>query len=514
MRSELVDKKPVEATVKVTVPAAEVDAEFESVLSSLARTVRIPGFRPGKIPRGVLEKRLGQESLAGEVQEKIIDAHYQAAMKEHDLLPISVHFHAQPPARGSDYSFEVHAELYPEVELPALDELTLEAKPQELDDETVAAAIDQLRRENATLVPVDRPVQADDWLLIETVPAEASTEDAEPSEEVAAAGEDAGAEEAPGPSAETAAEAGGEVDSDDTADSESAGGGSSFPVDLETAGEELRSQLVGASIGDVVNVDLTDEVVKDEEGQPTVRTLRIKINDVKAKEKPEPGEEFATQLGMDSWAAVEQRVRESLAADFARSGFEARRDELVDKLIAGAEFELPPGLVRRRQQSLLEGLVADLKEQGQTLESYVARLDARGQREEFEAELLRSAERGVRRDLVLERLVEVRKTEVSDAELQDAVKHLAAQRRRDIGSFMQEMGPEWLDNYRFMLARDKAVRELIAEITGEPLEADSEQERARAASEAAAVADAMAEDDEHDHDHHHGHDHDHGHNHG
>jgi len=190
MRSELVEKKPVEATVKVTVPAAEVEAEFENVLSSLARTVRIPGFRPGKIPRGVLERRIGQEALAGEVQDKIIDAHYQAALKEHDLLPVSVHFHAQPPTRGHDYSFEVHAELYPEVELPALDELTLEAKPQELDDETVERAIEQLRRENATLVPVDRPVEADDWLLIETLPAaaegaaadEAATEDATPEE--------------------------------------------------------------------------------------------------------------------------------------------------------------------------------------------------------------------------------------------------------------------------------------------------------------------------------------------
>ncbi|HZJ08703.1 MAG TPA: trigger factor, partial [Trueperaceae bacterium] len=175
MRSELVEKKPIEATVKVTVPANDVDAEFENVVSGLARTVRIPGFRPGKAPRGVLEKRIGKESLAGEVQDKIIDSHYQAAMTEHELLPISVHFHAHAPERGSDYSFEIHAELYPEVELPDLGVLTIDAPSQTLDDETFAAAIEQLRRENATLVPVDRPVQADDWLLIETVPANADT---------------------------------------------------------------------------------------------------------------------------------------------------------------------------------------------------------------------------------------------------------------------------------------------------------------------------------------------------
>ena len=482
MRTELVDKKPVEATVKVTLPASEVDAGFESVLSNLSRTVRIPGFRPGKAPRGVLEKRIGSESLAGEVQDMLIDKNYQDAMKEHDLLPISVHFHAQPPVRGSDYEFDVHAELYPDVELPALDKLTIEAKPQSLDDEIYERAIEQLRRENATLVPVDRPAQADDWLLIETLPAGESATD-QPDAEAADAQDGAatGADDAPN---------------------------SSFPVDMETAGEDLRTQLTGASIGDVVEVELKDEVEPDEDGEPTVRKLRIKVNDIKAKEKPAADDEFATQLGMDSWQDVEQRVRDSLTADLARSGFEERRDELIDKLITAAEFELPAGLVRRRQQNLLENLVSDLKGQGQTLESYIARLDARNQREEFEAELLRSAERGVRRDLVLERLVEVRETKVSDEELQDAVKYLAAQRRRDVGTFIQEMGEQWLDNYRFMLARDKSVRELIAEITGEPLESlESQQSRALAATEAADVADALAEDEEHDHDHDH-HDHD------
>lgn len=512
MKSELVDKKPVEATVKVTVPANEVDSGFESVLSNLARTVKIPGFRPGKAPRGVLEKRIGSESLAGEVQDLLIDKHYQAAMKEHDLLPVSVHFHAQAPVRGADYEFDVHAELYPEVELPELDKLEIEAKPQTLDDETFNAAIEQLRRENATLVPVDRPAQDDDWLLIETLPAEAAPETVAEESSTDADGDAAPAASEAGAAAtgEDETEAAGTVE--DTTPEPS---GSSFPVDMETAGEDLRRQLTGASIGDVIDVELKDEVETTEEGEPSVRTLKIKVNDVKAKEKPAADDEFATQLGMESWQDVEQRVRESLSADLARNGYEERRDELIDKLISGSEFELPAGLVRRRQQNLLENLVSDLKEQGQTLESYVARLEARNQREEFEAELLRSAERGVRRDLVLERLVEVRETKVGDEELQDAVKYLAAQRRRDVGTFMQEMGEQWLDNYRFMLARDKAVRELIAELTGESLESfDSSENRALAAREAANVADALAADDDDDHDHAHDHDHSHDHDHG
>jgi trigger factor len=472
MKTELIDRKAVEATVKVTVPAAEVDAAFEQVIDDLARRVRVPGFRPGHVPRGVLVKRIGEDALAEEVKEKLIDATFQAAVKEHDLLPISTHFHAHDPVRGQDYSYEVHSELYPEVTLPDLSAITIEAQGRELTEEMVDEAIEELRRDNATLVPVERPVEATDWVLIEarSLPP-AGTEEEQPAE---------GEEPA----------------------------GSSFPVDLERAHEELVGQLVGMTMGEEREVTLTDETEQGEDGAPRVRRMRIKLVDVKAKEKPEAGEELATQLGMESWDAVVERVRSSIAEDLRRESYEARRSELIDKLVAGSTLELPPGLVRRRQQSLLENLVQDLQQRGETFQSYLARLDARGQREEFEKELIETAERGVKRDLVLERVMEVRGTELSDAELMDALKFLAAQRRQDVGSFVRDMGEEWVANYRFMLTRDKAVRELLAELTGEQ-DAGAGAEDLVAAAEASLAAEDEAHD--HDHDHDHGHDHDHHH---
>lgn len=467
MRTEIVTKGPVEVTLRVFVPADEVERAFEGVITSLSRTARIPGFRPGRIPRGVLEKRLGADALKEEAKEKLLDDNYAPAMSEHEFAPINAHFHAAPPERGQEYSFEIHAELYPTVELTDLSTLSIEAQPKQIDDTMLSDAIEQLQRENAVLVPVDRPVEAEDWLLIETVTERADGEPAPDDDEKP----------------------------------------STFPVDLETAGEELRSQLIGATIGQTVDVVLADEVVPDEQGEPTKRTLHLKVHDVKAKEKPQPGEEFAKQLGLDSWQEVEDRVKESIAADLSRSAYQERRTELIDKLVDGSTLDLPPSLVRRRQQSMLEDLVSDLRRQGQTFESYLARLDARGEREQFETELLQSAERGVRRDLVLERLLEVRGTEVSEDELQDAVKLIASQRRQDVGRFLHDMGDSWLANYRFLLARDKAVRELIAELTGESLEPQASA--AEAAEDAAYGADAatLESEDEHDHDHHH-HDHD------
>lgn len=470
MRTELLDKKPVEATVKVTVPAAEVDAAYEQVISELARQVRIPGFRQGKVPRGVLVKRIGPEALNEEVKDKLIDANYQAALKEHDLLSISTHFHAHEPVQGADYSFEIHSELYPEVTLPDLTTISISATKRELTDDLVDAAIEELQRENATLVPVDRPVEPTDWVMIEATSLTAP--------EATAEGDEATAPAEPQTS--------------------------TFPVDLERAAEELREQLKGASLGEEREITLTDDVDRDEDGAPRVRRMRVKVADVKEKDKPEPGEEFATQLGMESWDAVLERVRTAISDDLAREAHDARRTELIDKLTSEAQLELPPGLVRRRQQTLLENLVHDLQEQGETFESYLSRLDARGKREEFEKELLETAEKGVRRDLVLEKLTEVRGTEISTAELTEALKHLASQRRQDVGSFIRDMGENWVSNYRFMLTRDKAVRELIAELTGEdatPADEESLME--------AAEASLGAEEEQNAPDHDHGHDHDH-----
>lgn len=466
MEAQLVEKKAVTATVNIKIAANDVDAAFQQVLNRLARQVKVPGFRPGKVPMGVLERRVGAEALAQEVREALVDDAYPKAMRQLELVPVDAHFHAENPERGQEFEIVVHAELFPEVELPDLGKLTLEARTKAIGDTEIAEAIDQIRRENATLVPVDRPVEETDWVLLEGLPKE---------------GEDLGDAEA--------------------------GSGSTFPVDLERAGDELKGQLVGKSIGDSVDIQLTDTAVDDEEGNPVIRTVPMKLADVKAKELPDADDEFATQLGLESWNEVLQRVRESLEDQARREAYQAQQSELTDKLIEGTSLELPPSLVNRRKRSLLQDLAHDLKHQGMTFDAYLKRLEERGSTEEFEAELDEAAQKGVKRDLVLERLVEVRGTQLSDAEFQAAAKHLAQQRGQDVGRMLTELGEDWAHNYRFLLTRDKTVREFIAELTGETAATLSSDD----IEDAADAAFGDEEGDEHDHDHDHGQGHEPGH---
>lgn len=463
MEAQLVEKKAVAATVNITIEAADVDVAFQQVLGRLSRQVKVPGFRPGKVPVGVLERRIGVEALGNEVRDALVDDAYPRAMRELELVPVDAHFHADTPVRGEKFEIVVHAELFPEVKLPDLSTVTVEARTQEIGEEELNAAIDQIRRENSTLVPVDRPVEDTDWVLLESLPKE------------------------------------GEEAEDDA--------GSSFPVDLDRAGDELKGQLIGKSMGDEVNIELTDTAVDDDEGNPVIRTVPMRVADVKAKELPEAGEEFATQLGLDSWDEVLERVKESLTDQARRDGFQAQQNELTDKLIEAAQLELPPTLVNRRKRSLLQDLAFDLKQQGVTFESYIKRLEERGSTEEFDAELDEAAQKGVRRDLVLEQLMEERGTELTDDEFMAAAKHLAQQRGQDVGRMLAELGDEWENNYRFLLRRDKSVRELLAELTGESttgFDADVIEE----AADAALGVEEEEHDHEHDHDHDHGHHHD------
>jgi trigger factor len=444
MEAKLKDRQTVEATVEVTVPAAEVDKAYERVLRQLSRQVSVPGFRPGKAPRGVLVRRVGKEALEGEVREELIESSYAKALKQFELTPVHAHVHGGSPNEGQDFTFELHVDLYPDVDLGSLNEIVIDSAGRQVDEEMVAFTVARLQSDNATMVPVDRPVEAGDYLLVETV----------------AAGESEG--------------------------------GSTMPIDLESVGEELVSQLVGHSAGDVVNLRLAeppavDEAVAEETAtaadadaveagaddadepaaapqEPSAPpTLEVRIKDVKAKEKPEADDEFAKTLGFETWQETLDRVRESLQAQLDQQAFEEQRDEFVEKLIAGTSFELPRSLVQRRRADMLENLAADLRRRGLTIEEYVERLEREGGREEFERELQESAEKGVRRDLVLEQLLEQRGTRLSDAEFEASLRQLAMQQGMDVDKLRRERGEEWLRNYRFLLTRDRALNEAVQE---------------------------------------------------
>jgi trigger factor len=410
MDARITERRDVAATLDITVPSDVVDATFVRVLGELAREIRVPGFRPGRAPRGVVAQRIGRDVLAEQVRERLIDDHYPKAVRELQLTPVHAHSHADLPSEGQAFHFTVHADLYPEFSLPNLDEIILDTSGAPIGDEDVAATVERLRRDHATLLPVERPIEAQDVLMLETQ------------------GE----------------------------------GGQTMPVELERTEEAIVAQLLGRSAGDELTLDLGTDPTPPAEGEEAVRrSLAVKIIDVQAKEFPAPDDAFAATLGFAAWGDVEAEVRRGLEAERQRETARAQREELIDKLLLATPMGAPASLVRDREQRMVEDLTADLKRRATTLERYLARLEERGERAQFEADLRANAERAVKRDLLLERLVAERGEQVEDAEVRAVVRQIALNEKQDPEKLQRERGDGWLENLRFLIARDKTLTAIV-----------------------------------------------------
>ena len=253
MQTKLIDKQAVSAKFEVTVSAQEVDKAFGTILHTIARQVKVPGFRPGKAPKAVLVQRVGQDALNQEVRDALVETNYPKAVEELDLSPVHAHFHADEPSEGSDYTFEVEVDLYPEFTLPDLNEIIIDTAAPPLSDDMVEEAVEDLQRENATLIPVDRAAERGDYVLVETL------RDGEES-------------------------------------------GSVLPIDLERVDEAFARQLIGKTMGDVVELTLTsgrdednaDDEDIDDEDDVAEATAVADTEDADAnKDEPEDAEALA-----------------------------------------------------------------------------------------------------------------------------------------------------------------------------------------------------------------------------
>jgi trigger factor len=492
MQARIVNKQPVEATIEVMIPASEVNATFDKMVQNIARQIRVPGFRPGKAPRNIIIQQIGEDALRQEVRDNLVEQNYPKAIKELNLTAINAHLHnVKEPKENEDYSFEVHVDLYPEFKLPNYKDIVIDTPKQELTDDMLQDAVANLQREYATLLPVERPIEENDYVVLEM---------------------------------------GGEGSE-----------ASRLPIDLERAGEQIKSQLLGKSMGEELELDLgkgeeepsdldkledamaeamdaldeaaaeADAMTAEEEhvhtdapepAEPSTEDsdttadaetteaanplkLKVKIADVKAKEKPAANDEFAKTLGLESWGQVEERLRKNIQAELDNQTLEAQRNEFIEKLMEETEVDLPKYLLERRKHMLLHDLEHELEHNKMTLEQYYQQLDEKGEREKFEAELQQSAETRVKRDLILEQLLEERGTKISDAEFESAINFMASREGKNVRTFKKEMGDTWLENYRFLLTRDKAVREAVRELVGEsePAEPQTAREQPAQAEE-------------------------------
>lgn len=401
--AEILEREGYKVKIKVEVPASQVEQTYQSVLSSYAGRVKLPGFRAGKAPAKVIEAKIGKESLLDEVKEALRDETFPKAAQELSLLPVGARVLDENLTFGQPFVYTVEVENYPEVKLPDWRSFKLEVETPEVTDDAVSRALDDLRNRYGEMVAVDREAQEKDNVFIET---------------------------------------------DD---------GGRFPVVMENAQSHVREALLGKKAGDEVVVPVKD-------GETIVREVKTKILEVKALQLPELDDEFARTVGEDNLDALTTKVRESLTAQFAREIRNAKASQLLDKLGEAIEADIPPTMLAREEQSLLESLADDFKQQKLELSEYIVQLQKEGKLEEFKQNLTESATKRLRRSLAVEALTEELKTELSQEEFDEFLAEMARSYRTTPSRLQNELGQDAIARLRIQRLHDKALFEAVTKI--------------------------------------------------
>ncbi len=413
--AELLERQGNKVKFKVVVSAGEVTQAFDRIMNALVREVRVPGFRPGKAPKAMIEKRVGRDFVENEVAKHLIEQNYGNAVKELKLIPLTANVDPGKIAQGTDFEFTVDAENYPELTLPNWQAFSIEAVAPTVNEEDVQKALTELQQNRATYEQVDRTAEAEDLVNVEILE-----------------GEDAG---------------------------------KTYPVYLERAEAGVRNALLGQGVGAAVEVVVAGGEAEEDNEETT---LKVKILDIKNKVVPELNAEFVSSFqleNVDSVEALTERVKADLEAQAIANGKQAKRDEFVKKLGEGSTVDIPEVMIERRKAAMEQDLETDLKKQGITLEAYRAYLGGENKLEEFEQEILTGAQLRVRNDLALEKLTESLNVELSPDEWSTALRNYAVSIRTSVPNLLKALGDEGTENFRLIATRDKALETALNQIS-------------------------------------------------
>ena len=370
----------------ITVPADRVEREKKAAVQRLARSVRLPGFRKGKVPTQVMEKRWGP-AIEQEAIEKLVGDAYREAIAREGLQPISqgaidqIHYHA-----GSDLTFNVELEVRPDIELERLGGFAIVRETSPVTDAQIEQVIERLREEHAVWHPIPEgeiPLVGD-MATVEITPMDDATEIA---------------------SGETR----------------------SYQIVLgeDQAVPQIEEAIRTLKPGDenTFTVDLPQNA-SDPSSPSTPHTVHIRMLEAKRAERPEVTDEFAASLGeFESVAVLRERVRADLVAEAQREAERNVRGQLISQIVDANPFEVPQAMIDRYLEQMLparegaeEERMAQMRQQARPM-----------------------AEQALKRMLVIERVATLEALHATSEEVDARVAQVAERLGRSPGEVRKQL---------------------------------------------------------------------------
>jgi trigger factor len=406
-----------ERELAVEVPADVVQKETDALIQQFAKHARLPGFRRGKVPTSVIRARFA-EDIKSEVVEKLVPKFFRERVEKEGLTVVS-----QPKVtdlkleEGQPLRFKATFEVLPPIEVSGYKEVRAEKPEISVTDDEVEAYLKQLQEQQATFSAIEgRPLQDGDF-------AQVSLESR--------------------PKGETAEMKPSKLDD------------ILVHIGGENTVKEFTENLRGANAGEQRTFDVTyGDDYQEERLRGKTLSYSVQIKGIKQKSLPELNDEFAKEVGeFKDLGELKAKIREQMEHEKKHHAEHEAKDKLMDELVRRNDFPVPEALVERQIDLRLERGLRALAAQGMRAEDMkkldFARLRA-GQKE--------AAAKEVKASLILDRIAEAEKIEVTEEELEKEVQALATQSKQPADAVRARLTKEGtLDRIRDRIRSEKTL---------------------------------------------------------
>ncbi|HEV7571533.1 MAG TPA: trigger factor [Thermoanaerobaculia bacterium] len=414
------DVSPVKKIVEVEIPADLISAEAQRVTADFSRQANVPGFRPGKVPAGIVRTRFAKE-IQEQVMERLLPQTFQDAIADKGVEIVGEpHLqHMDAFVVGAPVKYKAEFEVKPHFDLGEYRGLSIDDPKIEVAETDIGSMVERLRDQASAYRPVDdRGLEEGDFAMIEM------------------------------------------TTSGDGVEPETRGG--HFRLGEETPMPELHEALRGKKTGESASFEKTyAEDAQNEQFRGRTIKHDVTLKEIRVQEKPEVTDEFAQSTG--GWETIDQ-MREAIAADIRKHReLEAKRlkqNQIGEILLAAHEFEVPETLVEEEVGKSLQNYARFLASQGVDIDK--AEIDWRKMQEEFRPEAVKR----VKRALILEQIAKKENLIVSDVEVDAEIRRAAKEADRDFAEVKHRLRHDGgYEELRMSLSQEKALDLVLHEAT-------------------------------------------------
>lgn len=419
MRASAEEISPIKKKISIEIPEDQVGQEVDSFYKELGRTAKIKGFRPGKVPRNILE-RYFKDYVKAEVVRKLIEESYPKALSETHLEPVS------PPVvdpgefvEGKPFQYSAVIEVKPEIKLEGYAGLKIEGKREEVKDEEVEARLKALQNLHSNLRTISeaRTIQAGDYVILNY---EASL--------------------------------GGK----------SLEGGKAIDFTVEVGSGQFipafEEKLIGLKPEEESEIEVTfpQDYGYQKWAGKTI-SFHVKIKEIKEKILPPLDDEFARDLGdYSSLGELKAKLKGEIEKEKELALERQLRDQVVDQLLEANPFEVPESLVEEQAKALVSDTKLKLAAQGVVLKSLGV------SEEKLQEDYKAMAQKQVRTFLILEKIAGQEGIAATDGEAEDRLKEMSERMHQKfdvVKQYYEKNG--LLPEVKAGILRDKALNFLL-----------------------------------------------------